>query len=589
MVVACGLGLVWLTLVLILLGLIGIYTVTAMYVVWALWLLFAVIRSVFILNEWFSLKSPEEKETEWLPLILRVSIIVTLIVYFATVLTPETRHDPYDYHLTIPTLYLAKGMIHEIPWHVFTYMPKNGEILYGLALGVGNDSLAKMIHYLFGCMCVLAIASFLYHRQGKEAGMLAVVLVTTLPLFGFLATSSYVDLIRSFWELMALYCLTYCWDKKESEGKPEYWLIFSTLFAGMALGSKYVAWLVFFPPYLVCFALTLWHLRSQLSVRHVLIMFPCIVVPVLPWLTLNAFWTGNPIYPLFPSCFGMHISPAPEAYEFFRNHAPKAEVYAFPQLFSFLGMRFNRLLMGGNALFPVGVAALLIVPWWHRSGDERVIAGVFYKGLLIFIIFSGLLFFLGTDNHDGRFCFTTLALLSIPAVLFLYSLGERVNADSGRGQLILSIVVLAFFINGLSYRFTQLKDLRESLVPIVTQGQRQDWLLTRFPNYPVIAWANENLPRDATVLGMGYPLSRNHISGIKYGYIPFLHSIESNISEEKLAKRLQENGITHVVKPYLSLPGTIDLTRLEKDYLVSVFLYRGTRIFELRIPQSQDG
>ena len=100
----------------------------------------------------------------------------------------DSRNAPrsyYDYHLTIPTIYLSYGKIVEIPWHVFAYMPKNCEILYGMALGIGNDSLTKLTHFIFGCLCLLCVSSWIKRIAGHEASMLAGLLVVTLTDFWF--------------------------------------------------------------------------------------------------------------------------------------------------------------------------------------------------------------------------------------------------------------------------------------------------------------------------------------------------------------------------------------------------------------------
>ena len=51
-----------------------------------------------------------------------------------------------------------------------------------------------------------------------------------------------------------------------------------------------------------------------------------------------------------------------------------------------------------------------------------------------------------------------------------------------------------------------------------------------FVNYPVIQWAEKNLPPDSMILGLGYPLRLKHIAKIKYGYVPFLGSARGLLS-----------------------------------------------------------
>lgn len=577
-IVLFGVGLTILSLFLILLGLIGIYTEISMYIVLALLIFAGVWRcgSLFHQNG-FTFES-WEKEQEFLPMIMRICLTVMLVVCFASLMTPETRHDPYDYHLTVPTLYLAYEYIAEIPWHVFTYMPKNGEILYGLGLGVGNDSVTKLFHFIFGCLCIFTISTFMKEIGNKKVSILAALLTVTLPLFGFLSTSSYIDLARAYWELLALYCLFHCWNDEPTDSSG--WLVLSALFAGMALGTKYVAWLVFLPPYSILFGLCFAH-RYKNRKRTLFVIPFVFMLPFIPWLILNVVWTSNPFYPLFPSIFGMNTPAAKEAYEFFRGHAPPADVYTLSNIFPYIFMRFHRLLLDGNALVLVGIMAILMLPWWRKQLGSEVGTPFVWKGLNLYIVLSGTIFLLACNNDDGRFCFSAIATLSIPAAMFLLALHDYVQKNSSLGQIVLPFIVLVFFLNGLMFRKSQIQDLNEAIMPIITESQREEWLSRKFPNYPLVQWANEHLPENAFVLGMGYPLQRKHISGVKYGYIPFFEGIDPEISPQELSSILQKNGVTHLVKPFHDFSYSIDFSILLAHHLEPEYQYRGMTLYSL--------
>ena len=51
---------------------------------------------------------------------------------------PEVRHDHVDYHINFANLYAVEGRLVEIPWHLFSYMPQNVELLYTLAMVVAD-------------------------------------------------------------------------------------------------------------------------------------------------------------------------------------------------------------------------------------------------------------------------------------------------------------------------------------------------------------------------------------------------------------------------------------------------------------------
>ncbi|MBN2328375.1 MAG: glycosyltransferase family 39 protein [Candidatus Omnitrophica bacterium] len=578
-----GLGLVFLTFILVLLGVFHLYTPSVLMIVWLVWLAASPVGLFQVRREPFFTESFPHGDPSWNPLFLRICLGVTLLMYLIFTMTPETRHDPYDYHLTIPALYLAHQSIVEIPWHVFSYMPKNCEILYGLALGVGNDSLTKLFHFLFGCLSVLSVASFMKRTADHEASMLAGLLVVTLPVFGFLATLSYIDLGRAFWELSALYMLAHAWHETPDKTR-RYSFLLSALFAGMALGTKYVSFLVFFPPYLLLAALTLW--KRIVDRRLCLTLFGtlCILAPLSPWLIYNAVWTGNPVYPLLSSLFGMNIPPAQAAYDFIRGHAPQMETFTWPAFPGYILSRINGLLLDGNALFLIGLIALATTPWWRRQSIGRSLPAFARRGFVFYIVASTILFLAGSDNMDGRFFVSTLMLLAAPVVFFLYAVSSTIHQTSPWGRYVIPGFALVLFANSATYRFNQMKALDESPMPILTDSQRDQWLSRRFRYYEATQWANHNLPADATVLGMGYPLRLKFIAKIKYGYIPFLHDLNSETSLEDLAKRLYQNDVLYIVKPFITLDPPFDLSLLNPDYMKSIYSYRGIEIFKLRLP-----
>lgn len=575
-----GLGVVSLTFLLTFLGCIGLYKPWAMWVILAIWLLFAAIH--FMQKErWLSfIRLGFKIDADSL---LLVSILLILAACFGTVMTPETRHDPYDYHLSIPNTYLAHGKIIEMPWHVFTYMPKNGEILYGFALGLGNDSLAKLIHFLFGCGCLLVLGTFLKRVAGSAIACLAVFFAVSLPLYGFIATAAYIDLIRSFWELLALFVLYLLWDE-ENTAQQKILICLSVLFAGMAVGTKYTAWLIFLGPYLTLLLLTIFYRRKAVSFPVLFTSAILLILPVGFWLTLNACWTGNPMYPFFPALFGIHTPSAMDAYEFIRGHAPDKEQIFSLKIFGYFFERFFNLLLEGNVQVLLGFIALALFPFIKKDSKTAQFPMTVYRGLLLFILLSYLCFFLGSNNKDGRFCFSTLLLLSIPLALAFSILQKYTSEMKSWHSKLATGIILLLLANALWYRYITLDTMKESFWPRITESQRSAYLQQRFPSYPFMNWCNHNLPKDAYVLGLGYPLQRKCIYGTKHGYIPFLEKIPTTISPQDLYLKIRQAGITHLIKPFPKTQYTIPWEILEPTYLQPVYQYQSVTIYKIIPP-----
>lgn len=512
---------------------------------------------------------------DWVLLTCQIGTWVFIGICFMTVMTPETRHDPYDYHLMVPTLYLTAEKVTEISWHVFSYMPKNTEIVYGLGLSVGNDSHAKLIHFLFGCFGLLVLADWARIGMNQTGAWLTIFLTVTLPLFGFIATSAYVDLSLGFWEILSLYCLAKIWDKK-NEIKPQWLYCMAFWFAGMALGTKYTAYAVYFPAFLLC---GLYSIKKVPKFRIITLISALIITPLpaISWWSANAIWTLNPLYPLLPEIFGRRSPAATEAYQFLRDHAPQLETYQIENLLPFLWMRFHALLLDGNALFLIGISTILLYPILPKNanGLKRV---PFQGGLMFFVLISSLIFFLATDNHDGRFFYGTLALLSIPAAQLILLLHQQALERSPSGWVLVPVILMFVFFNGLSYRFGQLTDQRETIFPLVTDEQRDEWLRNHFPDYNIIVWANENLPTDAKVMGMGYPLKRAFVSKNKFGYVRGWDVEDRDLPPEQITQTLRDAGFSHVLLPneFFALPDNY-----RADDVLVVFQNRGKTLYQL--------
>jgi hypothetical protein len=570
-VIRIGVGWVFMTFLLTLCGFLGLLYAPLLWGIWIVWLLAGIWRMTEVRGSWFWRDGDVSRLGTWAKLFLFIFLLVCL----GTVLTPETRHDTYDYHLSIPNHYLVYGKILEMPWHVFTYMPKNGEILYTLALSVGNDSVAKLIHFMFGCLCLAVTWRFVFDLIDKTYAWIAAFFVATLPLFSFMGTAAYIDLIRSFWELLSLYCLFRVWSDICLEEKRLY-VFLSSLFAGMAIGTKYTAWLVFMGPYLVLLFLTLYVCFEKRKFVYVPGCLILIALPVFPWLALNWSWTGNPMFPFFPAIFGAHVPSAGDAYAFIRGHAPQAGDLSF----LYIKERIVNLLIEGNTAVLLGLAAIVAMPFMGHPGGKPVFSKTLQAGLIGFVCLSFLLFVLGSNNMDGRFCFATLALLALP-LTFIFS--QLRNSEKNQAQWvrwILPVLLCLLFGNALWHRHIALVNLQESAIPRITEAQRTSFVERHFPTYPAVVWANENLPESAFVLGMGYPLHRKCIYGTKHGYIPFLEGVHAETPIEELVTVLQEAGVTHIVKPYPRTVYAVDWSQLEEEYLQPVYQYKTMTIYK---------
>ncbi len=192
-----------------------------------------------------------------------ILLILAALINFIAVFSPELGFDALWYHLTIPKIYLMWGKIDFIPGGLLYYsaLPRLGEFLY-LLVGA-NDTLAHFINWLFGLGTALII-----YKISKS--WLAALIFYAAPLIGWQSGSAYIDLIRTFFEALALYLVL--------SSKP----VLAGLSLGLAIGTKTLA-------------------LGSLIIFGLLKKTKLVVVAIVvsaPWFLWSYLKTGYPFYPL---------------------------------------------------------------------------------------------------------------------------------------------------------------------------------------------------------------------------------------------------------------------------------------------------
>lgn len=245
-----------------------------------------------------------------LPAVVYVALICLLTL--AVALLPPTDWDGLFYHLTGPRLYVQAGQLAgniNIPHLSF---PSLMEMLFTWAILLRGDVAAKLLHTLFGFLTGGLV--FLTSRRffGPKAAWPALLVFTSMPMVSTLAGWAYNDLALAFYQLAALY-----WFIEWSTGRNTNFkivgapLILSGIFAGLAMGMKYTA---FVTP-LVVVGLIVWSLARRPRRNSpapgwralpaaVAIFAGSALVVAAPWYIKNWLFTGNPVYPFLFNLFG---------------------------------------------------------------------------------------------------------------------------------------------------------------------------------------------------------------------------------------------------------------------------------------------
>lgn len=228
-----------------------------------------------------------------LTFIICALIIVQSLVNLIGVLGPELGFDALWYHLTLPKLYLINHSVFHIPGNLLYYsdMPKLTEMLYIAGLTFGDEMLPKLIHFSFGILSLVALYKLSCKFLSKTNSLLVVLLFYSNLVVGWMSITAYIDLARTFLELMTLWLFLEWFEKRESK-----WLIASAIMLGLAISTKLLALgsLFIFIMLIIIFA------RKFINV--LIYLFFALIVP-LPWFIFSYINTGNPLYPFFTDIY----------------------------------------------------------------------------------------------------------------------------------------------------------------------------------------------------------------------------------------------------------------------------------------------
>lgn len=455
----------------------------------------------------------------------------------------------------------------------------NLDLLYMGALYLGSDILAKYVHMAFGLGTALLLYVHLKKRLSATYGLLGALFFLSIPIIVKLSITVYVDLGLLFFNTASL-LLLFHWLET---GKQKKYLILAGLSCGLAIGTKYNGLLVLF---LLTLMLPILIIRSQpqtkkeagTAIRATIFFCLAALLSASPWLIRNAAWTGNPIYPLYNDFFNRSYTTSPPDQQL--STATEKEVKTDEEKNS-SGARgvFTRRYI----LYQENIWQLLLLPvrifFEGQDNDPRYFDG----RLNPFLFFLPLLGFLGImqEKKQLRLEKITLAAFSVFYFLFAFNTGVlriRYLAPILPFLVILSMyglnnleklagkyatrfglaklawpltVCLLLFWNG-SY-ISQQFIIVDSFSYITGRLSRDEYLTKQIPEYPVLQYANSNLPDSSKILCLflgwrGYYLDRPHLfdsHGNPDLLLSWLGQPESNV--DMVLQNLQEQKISHLL------------------------------------------
>ena len=343
-----------------------------------------------------------------------------ILINLVGVLGPEISFDSLWYHLTLPKLYLLNHSIFHIPGILLYYsdMPKLTEMLYISALSVGNETLAKLIHFSFSILILFAIYKISIKYVSKNFALLAVLIFYSNLVVGWESITAYVDLSRTFFELLAFWGFL-----KWLETKNIKWILVLGLMMGFAISAKLVS-IESIAIYLLLFIISYFvKYKNKVEIIKMFgLFFSVSVVTALPWFMFSYIQTGNPIYP------------------YFSLPVDSGNFLTFPNLLNLLKDAYVFFLNLNDPISPVYLIFLPIILITYKRFTSKE------KFFSFYVLFSILIWYLTQEQRGGRFIMPYLPVFSILCVIAFYKL-----KNVGLRKYLLFIVIFISIIS-IGYR-----------------------------------------------------------------------------------------------------------------------------------------
>lgn len=332
-------------------------------------------------------------------------LLIQAVVNLVGGLGPELGFDALWYHLTLPKLYVQNHNILHIPGSLLYYsgMPKLTEMLYTSSLFFGNEIIAKLIHFSFGLLSCLALYFLSRKFFNKKLSIVAVIIFYSNLVVGWQSTTAYIDLVRVFFEVMALWAFINFVDK-DTPYQPRtrsilakrMWLTESAVMLGLAISTKLLAigsLFIFVALIMYRFYLKNKKDRDFKSLITNILVYLCISLLIpLPWFIFSFVHTGNPIFPLFSSLVktGYNINVL--------------------NPFNFLKEAWNLLISSADPISPLYLIFFPLIFIYFRKFSKTL------KFIGLYSLFAIFVWYLTPRTGGGRFILPYLPAFSILAV-----------------------------------------------------------------------------------------------------------------------------------------------------------------------------
>ncbi|MFH1386995.1 MAG: hypothetical protein ABIH50_04965 [bacterium] len=533
-----GLGLGMISLLILLLGCLGLlYS-------WIIWTLLAIIiifstkelipvchnlaGSVMFLCHHFQRRS--------VLLILLLQLLLGFIfINLISALAPITDYDSLSYHLLAPKKYIAHHRLYPMPDSFQSYWTLAIEITYIPFLLLGRPELASLLSFFLSILTIYLIIVFInkYISQDPLVSVFAALIFYSQPVVAWLITPK-IDLGFTFFSLLILFSL-FNWYYQNNKK----WLWLASIFLGLTTCIKLTG-IYYFPIFFIyIFFVSLYKNNKATytsSFTYALLtagafslfalLFP------LPWLAKTFVWTGDPFYPFLTSFNG-------HKYVFIGGHDKTLIQYL--RLPFDLTFHFNKFSdWGEQSPSPYFLFLLPTLITLKRKSAKNIILL-----LILSVVIITLLFF---STITLRYLLPAFALLSICLALAFFNFLEKIDFK----LKYLFIVILIFSLSRNLLINQQRNLFLNKLLSIISPNKKAAYLNKADPwsAYNPAVFANSHLHPNAKIFSphnsAGFYFNQEFISG-QLEFSRYYEDFEQVKSFPDALLKLKKMGFTHLL------------------------------------------
>lgn len=403
------------------------------------------------------------KEKKYLLLFL-----LLVLVNIVGALGPELSFDALWYHLTIPKIFIQEQKIFYIQGGLFYYslMPKLGEMLFIPGLMFGSEIIPKLIQLIFGIMTSLAVYKISRNFLNEKGSIIASIIFYSSLVVAWESTVAYVDLIRTFYEVMAFWGIIEYLKNREKK-----FIVESGVLLGLAISTKLIAF-GSIPIFLFLFLII--ENKSKEKIKSSFIFLSSSLITVFPWLFFSYINSGNPFYPVFG---GYDLGNPIQILNL------KVFIVDFINLFLF----------SADPISPIFIIVLPLLVINMKKFDKKK------KLIPIYVFVSLLVWYFTPRTGGGRFILPYLPVLSVAVSILIFNQPKKIK------NFLISTVLLIAFIT-LFYRGAA----NARYIPKIIGLQSENDFLTKNLNfnfgdfYDTDNWFKKNIKEDDKVLLYGF-------------------------------------------------------------------------------------